>query len=82
VEGKMDFRMHGRDRRLTREEVLAAVRGVTAGRIQVHAVDIEGTDYPVKQPVAAALRMDTLDFTTNEARRVLHGLGFVCRRVR
>jgi len=77
----MDFKFHGKDRRLMRDDIIRAVHGVPPGRIQVHAVDIAGMDYPVKQPVAAALRMDTLDFTTNEARRVLIGLGFVCRRV-
>jgi len=62
--------------RLTREQVIEALRGVKPGRIQGHAVEVEGTWYPVKQAFAVASGVARLDFRTIQARHALERLGF------
>lgn len=67
--------------RLTRNQVIGKVKGVAPSSIQTHAVEIEGTDYPVKEVFALATGLDVLDFNTNQARNVLKRLGFTVKRV-
>ena len=67
--------------RLSRDQVIKGVRGVRPGSIQVHAVEIEGTDYSVKEVFALATGLDVLDFNTIQARTVLKRLGFTVKRI-
>ena len=70
----------GKTFRLSRNQVIRKVKGVTPGSIQTHAVEIEGTDYPVKEVFALVTSLDVLDFNTNQARNVLKRLGFTVKR--
>lgn len=77
----MDFTINGERVSLVDDDVRRAVRGLEPGVIHSHTVSVDGVNYPVKQAFAAASGMDLLDFTTNQARRVLRRLGFELRRV-
>jgi PAB1-binding protein PBP1 len=72
---------------LDREQVEAAMKRHDPERIRQHAVEVNGKLFPVKQVFQEACyseyegRWDRLDFTTNDARRVLKKLGFRLVRV-
>jgi hypothetical protein len=70
----------GKTFRLSMEQVIKKLRGTKPGPIQAHVVEIDGTDYPVKEVFAKATGLDLLDFNTNQARSVLKRLGFVVKR--
>lgn len=72
----------GQTVRLSREQVVKSLEGIAPETIQIHAVDIEGTRYPVKQAFAAVTGLDPLDFTTTQARRALKELRFEVIRTR
>lgn len=78
---EIEFTHKGIRYRLSREQVIRKLRGVTPERVHSHAVEIERTLYPVKQVFSQAIGLDRLDFTTAEARSVLQRLGFAVRRV-
>lgn len=77
----MDFTINGQRMSLEADDVRHAVKGVAPSAARSHVVDVEGVDYPVKQVFAEATGLDLLDFTTNQARRVLRTLGFSLRRI-
>lgn len=77
----MDFTINGERVSLDHEDIQRAVKGLEPGVIHAHRVSVDGVDYPVKQVFAAASGLDLLDFTTNQARRVLRRLGFALTRV-
>lgn len=77
----MDFTINGQRVTLDTSDIHRAAEGLTPGTVRSHVVEIDGVEYPVKQVFAQASGMDLLDFTTNQARRVLKALGFVPKRV-
>ena len=77
----MDFTINGERLSLEADDVRRAVEGVAPSAARSHVVDVEGVEYPVKQVLAEATGLDLLDFTTNQARRVLRTLGFALRRI-
>lgn len=77
----MDFTINGQRISLEADDVRHAVKGVAPSAARSHVVDVEGVEYPVKQVFAEATGLDLLDFTTNQARRVLRKLGFSLRRI-
>lgn len=77
----MNFTINGERVTLEADDICRAVRSVNPGTVRSHVVEVDGTDYPVKQVFAEATGIDLLDFTTNQARRVLKALGFTLKRV-
>ena len=77
----MDFTISGKRRNLTRLSVVAKLKEQEPGPITVHAVEIDGTLYPIKQAFARATGLDLLDFNTNQARSIFQRLGFKVKRV-
>jgi len=75
------FTVSGRRIALTPDDVRRAVVEVAPEPARTHVVTVDGREYPVKRVFAAATGMDLLDFTTNQARRVLDRLGFDLRRL-
>ena len=71
-----EFTVNKRVIRRTREEVIAALRGVEPARVRTHGVQIGGTEYPVKQAFGIAFGLDHADFGTQTARRTFARLGF------
>jgi hypothetical protein len=69
-------RTSGRSFVVTREQVIAALRGVAPGRIRKHAVSIGGVHYPVKQAFAVAFGVEPASFYSEDARRAFHRMGF------
>ena len=58
------------------------MKGVKPGVIQVHAVEINGVLYPLKQAFATMTGIDPLDFNTHQARGVFKRMGFKVLRVK
>jgi hypothetical protein len=77
----MEFTVSGSRITLTADQVQQAARRLGAEPIRSHVVQIDGALYPVKRVFAEASGLDLLDFTTNQARRVLKTLGFELKRV-
>jgi hypothetical protein len=75
------FTVSGRRIELTKERVESQLRKIEPDVIRTHAVEINGYMYPVKQAFAAATGLDTLDFNTDQSRRILKALGFRVARV-
>lgn len=76
----MRFTVNGQVLDLTREEIVARIRGLDPDPIRLHAVNIEGVWYPVKQVFAQVSGLDVADFNTNHARSILKRLGFRVKR--
>src|SRR5215471_11632401 len=70
----------GRERDLTRDEVVRRMRTVQPEPIREHLVEVADTAFPPKQVLAEVTGWDRISFTTMDATRVLTRLGFVCRR--
>lgn len=70
----------GRDRDITKEEVIRKVSGVEPEPIREHLVEISGSAYPPKQVLETVTDWDRGSFTSLEAVRVLSRIGFICRR--
>jgi hypothetical protein len=70
------FRVAGRELDLDREQVEQALRGRRPERLYAHGVVVNGEIWPPKQVFEVVSGFDRLDFTTQEARRVLKALGF------
>ena len=66
---------------LDRQQVVESLRNVAPGRVQTHAVEIEGQRYPVKQAFAFVTGLDPLDFNTEQARRAFKKIGFQVVRI-
>jgi len=78
---KQEFIVGGRQLHLTSDQVVSVLKDVRPGRIQTHAVEVNGLEYPVKQAFSCVTGLDLLDFTTNHARKIFLRLGFKVRRV-
>ncbi|MGH3403550.1 MAG: SCO5918 family protein [Streptosporangiaceae bacterium] len=70
----------GRERDITKEEVIRKMRGVEPEPVREHLVEIAGTAYPPKQVLETVTDWDRRSFTSLEAVRVLTRVGLVCRR--
>ena len=66
---------------LTRGDVIRKLKRAKLGRIQTHAVEVDGALFPIKQAFAEVSDLDVLDFNTVQARNVFQKLGFLVRRV-
>jgi len=73
---EIDFTFNGQTRRLSRDQVISAMRGQTPGLIQTYAVVIEGRQFPVKQVLASAMQVPRSDFISTRARDLLGRLDF------
>jgi len=80
VPEKASFDIAGQRGELSREEVRRRLRDETPGTVREHAVEIDGTTFPVKQAFAAATGLDLLDFNTIQARTFFRKLGFPVMR--
>lgn len=69
------FTVAGRQVTLTPEDVKGALRGVTPEPIQKHAVEVDGTLFPVVQALEVASGIAGGDTRSSTARRVLSGIG-------
>ncbi|MBC7270034.1 MAG: hypothetical protein H5T76_15210 [Streptomyces sp.] len=63
---------------LTKNGVLASMKGVTPEPITAESVTIGRRRYPVKQVGQVITRQDRRDFTSGEVTRALVRLGFTC----
>lgn len=81
MSSSVDFTVAGKRWRLTRDQVLNRLKGVSPGPVRTHVVRVGGVTYAVKEALAAATGLDPLDFNTNQARTWLRRLGFEVERV-
>jgi hypothetical protein len=77
----IEFKAAGKQWRLTREQLIARLKGSHPGPLRTHVVAVGGITYSVKEAVAVATGLDPLDFNTNQARSWLRRLGFEVKRV-
>jgi hypothetical protein len=63
---------------LTKDGVLASMKGVTPEIVTAESVTVGRRRYPVKQVGQVITRQDRRDFTTGEVVRALTRLGFTC----
>ncbi len=73
---EIDFTLDGTRFQLTREAVIRAMRRQIPGRIQTHAVEVEGVRFPVKQVLAQALQIPVTRFVSTRAQDLLTKLDF------
>jgi len=76
----LEFRVGGETRRLSATAVRSALKGEQLGPIRLHAVEVDGVLYPIKEAFAKVTGLDLLDFNTNQARRIFRKLGFPVTR--
>ena len=72
----MQFVLRGQKFELTPEGVAESVEGMTPQPFTRYAVYIDGIWYPPKQVLAAATELPVAAFTTQDAYRIMHRLGF------
>ena len=72
----IDVTASGKRLRMTNEDVIRKLRGVKPGRIQTHAVKVQGVYHPIKAAFAQVTGLDVLDFNTHTARAAFKRLGF------
>jgi hypothetical protein len=85
VDGKrflmdVDFTIGGERGHLRSEEVIRKLKRVEPEPIRLHAVEVGGRWFPMKQAFEVVTGRDRLDFTTNQARTLFKRLGFKVRR--
>jgi hypothetical protein len=69
-------RNRGRTFRVTREQVIKALKGVAPERIHKHGVYIGKVAYPVRQAFATAFGVDRDGLLAEDARRTFRRMGF------
>jgi hypothetical protein len=72
----IEFTAVGRRISLTKDQAIRKLRGTKPGVIYVHAVEINGVEYPVKQAFAVLTGLDPMDFGPAHARAIFRRLGF------
>ncbi len=75
----MSFTIGGHSVTLTKDGVVAALRGVDPGAVKKYRVRIGDQDYPIKQAVSVAANVPTAAFISTDAYRILTRLGFEVR---
>ena len=72
----MKFTLRAQTFELSRDAVEDAVHGMVPDSLVKYAVKIHGKWYPPKQVLAAATGLPVVAFTTQDAYRIIHRLGF------
>ena len=72
----MQFILRGESFDLTAEEITKAVNGAIPQPFARYAVHIGGVWYPPKQVLSIATGLPVVAFTTQDAYRIMHRLGF------
>jgi hypothetical protein len=75
------FQLNGAQLTLDLADVRRTMAELVPEQPRTHVVEVDGTQFPVKQAFSAVTGVDRLDFTTNQARMVLKRLGLVVRRI-
>ena len=73
---EVEFTHNGERYRLSRTRVIQSMEGVPPSPISVHAVDVDGTWFPVKQVFSQALQIPRSSFISTRAQELLKKLGF------
>jgi len=73
---QISFTIAGKSYKLSREQVINAVKGIEPQKISKYAVKIGSKRYPPKQVVAEALNIPAIAFTTQYAYNILQRLDF------
>lgn len=73
---EVQFTHNGEQYRLARKRVIDSMDGVPPGPISIHAVEVEGTWFPVKQAFSQAMQIPRSSFISTRAQELLRKLGF------
>jgi hypothetical protein len=77
---QIEFIVRGHVYKLSREDVIKSLSGITPRPVRKHYVEISGTCYPIKQALAAAVGLEVIDFTSQDAYRIFRRLDFPIRQ--
>lgn len=72
----MRFILRGKSFNLEKETIYKATKGKEPGSIRKYAINLNGTEYPIKQVMGLATNLSPADFTAHDAYRILRKLGF------
>jgi len=70
------FTLRGKPFELGRDDILAAAKGLSPGRIQKYSVIADGKSFPIRQLVAAATGVPAIAITSQDAYRILQKFDF------
>jgi hypothetical protein len=73
---EISFVLNGRPHRLSREKVVQSVEGWEPGRIHKYSVRIGRRSFPIKQVLGLVIGVRPIEFTAQDAYRILRRLGF------
>lgn len=73
---EVQFTHNGEQYRLARTRVIDSMDGVPPGPISIHAVEVDGTWFPVKQAFSQAMQIPRSSFISTRAQELLRKLGF------
>ena len=73
---RVQFTLRGKTFELQRGDFLAAAKGMSPGRIQKYSVVVNGRSFPIRQLVAAATAVPTIEITSQDAYRILQKFDF------
>lgn len=73
---EVQFTHNGEHYRLARNRVIDSMDGVPPGPISIHAVEVDGTWFPVKQAFSQAMQIPRSSFISTRAQELLRKLGF------
>jgi len=73
---EISFILGGKRYELSRKRVEEALKDIVPRPLDKYYVNVNGRDYPPKQVLSVVLRKPLVTFTTMDAQRVLHSLGF------
>jgi len=73
---QIDFVIRGRAYKLSKEDVIKSVSGITPGPVRKHYVEISGRRYPINQALAQVLELAVINFTSQDAYRIFRRLDF------
>lgn len=68
--------IRGRKFDISKQDIINAVKGEEPRNIKSYSVEINGKDFPIKQPVELATKLPAIAFTSMDAYRLLDKLGF------
>ena len=76
----MKFTIRGKFYELKREEILKKLKGVTPELVREYYIELDNTQYPIKQVLTIVTGLPPIAFTSKYAYDILVRLGFEIKR--
>jgi hypothetical protein len=69
------FTLRGKDFDLGKDDISAAAKRLSPGRVQKYSAVVNGKRFPIRQLVSAATGVPTIEITSQDAYRILQKFG-------